>query len=84
MKDRIECRCIKCDNVFTHVFQGVENPSQHRPRPIECPKCGSIELEYNMQSCADCPFGYFAVYSEDDGEWICEYLEAPCPFVNVR
>jgi len=81
MKDRIECRCIKCDNVFTHVFQGIENPSPHRPRPIECPKCGSIELEYNeidtvltdYPVCPYCGFSHIEWSFEmcEDGVYTC-------------
>lgn len=34
----------------------------------------------NPKNCSECQYGYFAVYSDDDGEWICEYPYAPCPY----
>lgn len=49
MTKGILCRCIQCDNVFNHYIHGSDSP-EHKPKPIACPKCGSIELERDEEN----------------------------------
>ena len=41
-------RCCKCDYVFDKVFYEIDRP--HIPKPLECPKCHSIDLEENVDA----------------------------------